>query len=191
MNRLLIISTFILLINITHGQTDRRGIILFDSISQKYAYEKIIEIPEKSAVDLYTIGKKWLVTKNRDDKFLIDENGSKLADLGSFQVSVTIDAGAVNLPMNWVIIYDIITSYKDNKCKVEITSIKLSGNSQGTTNESTLEAYEKTVENGYKGKKKRMQKYLYDLFKEIDVNIKRTLTEFENNIKGTNKTKEW
>lgn len=187
----LLLSVFTLLVAVHYAQTDRKGIIPFDSTTQKYTYEKIMEVSGKSAAELYDLGKKSLATTNRDDKFLIDESNVKLADLGSFQVSIVLDAGAVNVPMNWVILYDIITYYKDNKCKVEVTSIKLSGNSQGSTTETSLEAYEKSVENGYKGKKKRMQVYLYDLFKEIDVNIKRNLSEFENNLKGSGKVKDW
>jgi hypothetical protein len=191
MKKVSLIAILILIINNVFGQTSRKGLIPFDTISQKYTYNKIIDVPDKSSNLLYDLGKKWLINKFHDEKFLIDQKDSKLADLGSFQVAVYIQAPTLKIPMNWVVIYDIITSYKDNKCKLEITSIKVSGNSNGTTNESTLEAYEKSVENGYKGKKRRMQDYLNLLFKEIDINIKKTITEFEENIKGTTKSKDW
>jgi hypothetical protein len=179
------------LIGSTFGQTDRKKVIPFDSTSQKYTYEKIVEIQGKSANDLYDIGKKWLINKFHDDKFLIDEHALKTVDLGNFQISVILDMGSVNLTQNMVVIYDISLFYKESKCKLEITSIKLSGNSQGTTYETTLEAYEKSVENGHRGKKKNMQKYLYDIFIEIDTNLKKTISDFELNIKGENKSKEW
>ena len=49
--------------------------IPYDSTTQKYAYNKVVEVAGKSAADLYATAKNWNKQKFSDDKFLIDENG--------------------------------------------------------------------------------------------------------------------
>lgn len=175
----------------TSAQTDRKGIIPFDSASNRYTYVKILDLPNSSASDLYQKSKKWLVDYFHDEKLLIDELNVRTVDRGSFEVKAVLDAGMIEMPFLWVVIYDISIYVKDNKCKLEMTSFKLSGNSEGTTAETTLEGYEKNIEDQKRGKKKGLQMYLYDLFKAIDSNSRKTISDFEKSMKGDAKTKEW
>lgn len=173
------------------AQKDNHILVPFDSASQKYTYKKIIEIPEKAAPELFKMTKKWCISKNLDNKFLNEETDQQLSDLGSFPVNVNMKAMGMVLPIAFTAIYTIDITFKDGKCRVIITNIKLSQNSSGTTEESTLESYKKNQESINFGQRKKRLKTMVEVFNEIDRNIKITLVDLENTLKNKTDKSDW
>ncbi|HSY62731.1 MAG TPA: hypothetical protein VK796_12690, partial [Cytophaga sp.] len=69
---------------------------------------------------------------------------------------------------------------------------KLTQNSQGTTNERTLEAYNKNVESYNRTGKKYIRLERDSIFNEVDSNAKKILLDLEKELKGENQSKkEW
>ncbi len=165
--------------------------IPYDSVSQKYAYSKVLDIPGIAAHDLYQRSKNFTVIKFSDDKFSVDEADAKLIDLGSFSINPVMEGGmGMKIPIPYTVIYNVTTSFKEGKCKYDINNIKLSGNSNGTTSEQTLESFAKTHETMGMGKniQKDFTKQTCEL---IDVEMKKFITELENALNSEVKKSDW
>ena len=81
--------------------------------------------------------------------------------------------------------------FKEGKTKLEITNIKLSQNAQGTTQEQTMEAFEKQQEGMGMGKN-IMKGFVVDVFNEIDINMLKLIAEIETGLKdGTKSKSDW
>lgn len=161
--------------------------IPFDSITQKYTYIKVIEVPNKSEKQLYKTAKEWTKMKFSDEKYLIDNENIQLTDLGSFSFVYQYK----QFPIPYTIIYNLNFLFKNEKYKLEITNIKLSQNSQGTTAEYTLEAF-KQYNESFKMGKKTIDKMVFEIMSEIDLNLLKVITEIENSmIKESNNNTEW
>jgi hypothetical protein len=173
-------------------QTAKDITIPFDTVTQKYTYNKIIEVPGKTARELSTLTKKWCVEKFLDDKFIVDDPDIKIVDLGKFPINFTYKVGGRKIPTSYTIIFSLTGLFKDGKCKIETTNIKMTQNAKGTTNEQPIETYQKNMENlGGPGKRKAKE-VLIITFNEIDINMKRTLIELEKVLKGDlSDKKEW
>lgn len=155
----------------------------FDSITQKYTYVKINETPNKSEIQLYKTAKEWTKMKFADEKYLIDNENTQLTDLGSFSFVHQYK----KYPMPFTIIYNLNFLFKNGKYKLEISNIKLSQNSQGTTVEYTLETFKKYME-GLKMGKKIIDEIVFEVMNVIDLNFLKIITEIESAMINENKT---
>lgn len=160
----------------------------FDSSTQKYTYVKIVQVPNKSASDLYKSAKDWTKLKYADDKYLIDTESEQLNDLGNFTINVVMKGGLIKFPYTYTVIFNINLLFKDSKCRLEITNIKLSQNSQGTTSEQTMESFQKQMEEMGIGKR-IAEGFVVDVFNEIDINMLKLITEIETSLTAGVKNK--
>ncbi len=192
MKKSLIILTLVFINNLFFGQSEAKIIIPIDSITQKYTYTKIIEVPDKNASDLFLSTKKWCIQKYLNDKFIIEETDSKLIYIGNFPINTVIKVLGRNAPQAFTVLFSLTTLFKNGKCKVELSNFKLTQNSQGTTNERTLEAYNKNVESYNRTGKKYIRLERDSIFNEVDSNAKKILLDLEKELKGENQSKkEW
>lgn len=148
--------------------------IPFDSITQKYTYIKITNIPNKNEKQLYKTAKEWTKKKFSEEKYLIDNENIQLTDLGSFSFVYHYK----QFPIPYTIIYNLNFLFKNEKYKLEITNIRLSQNSQGTTAEYTLEAF-KQYNESFKIGKKTIDKMVYEIMSEIDLTLLKVISEIE------------
>lgn len=171
------------------GQKDKHKIsIPFDSLTQKYAYVNVFEVPNKSSAALYKSAKDWSKVKYADDKFLIDTENEQLNDLGNFTINVVMKGGMMKMPFVYTVIFNQNFYFKEGKTKLEITNIKLTQNAQGTTQEQTLEAFKKQQEGMGMGKN-IMKGFIVDVFNEIDANMLKLIAEVEAGLKEESKRK--
>lgn len=174
------------------GQKEKNKInVPFDSTTQKYTYVKVVDVPNKTASDLYKSAKDWTKVKYSDDKYLIDTENEQLNDLGNFTINVVMKGGMVKVPFVYTVIFNLNFYFKEGKTKLEITNIKLSQNAQGTTQEQTMEAFEKQQEGMGMGKN-IMKGFVVDVFNEIDINMLKLIAEIETGLKdGTKSKSDW
>jgi len=171
-------------ITYSFGQKNKKiANIPFDSITQKYTYVKLIDAKNKSEKQLYKTAKEWTKTKFSDEKYLIDNENIQLTDLGSFSFVYQYK----QFPIPYTIIYNLNFLFKNEKYKLEITNIKLSQNSQGTTAEYTLEAF-KQYNESFKIGKNTIEKMLFEIMTEIDLNLLKVISEIESAMINESKT---
>jgi predicted molibdopterin-dependent oxidoreductase YjgC len=127
----------------SYAQKGSKIQVPYDSSTQKYTYVRIIEAPEKNAVDLFASAKKWCAEKYLDNKFISEVAGEELMDLGNFPIHLTMRVMGKKYPMSYTVLYSIHLLFKEGKSRVVISSFKISQNSQGSTEETTLENYKK------------------------------------------------
>jgi hypothetical protein len=182
---------FLLWTGVSSGQTDDEIRIPFDSATQKYAYNKVVEVPGKPATELFSTTRRWCIQKFMENKFLYEEADVQLIDLGNFPITVVMKAGAHQIPFSYIVIYNLSVWFKPGKCKIVVTDIKMTQNAKGAANELPLESYKRNIANqkGLGSKKSKGMKE--DAFKQIDMNVKKTLIELENNLKGEAGGKDW
>jgi hypothetical protein len=126
-----------------------------------------------------------------DDKYLIDTENEQLNDLGNFTINVVMKGGLVKMPFVYTVIFNLNFLFKEGKYKFDITNIKLSQNSQGTTSEQTMEGFQKQMEGMGMGKK-IAEGFVVDAFNEIDINMLKLITEIETGLKdGTKSKSDW
>lgn len=177
---------------ISLGQNDTEVKIPFDSITRKFAYSRIVEVPGKSAAELFAIVKKWSVQKFMDGKFLYEEADAQLIDLGNFPITVVVKAGGRQIPFSYTIIYNLSVQFKPGRCKIVTTDIKLSQNAKGTSNEQPLESYKKNMSSMKGVGSKKAKGMEEDTFREIDLGMRKTLADLEKNLRGeAGSDKDW
>lgn len=176
----------------TFGQKEKYKITIpFDSTTQKYTYEKIVEVPNKNASDIYKSAKHWTKNKYADDNYNIVTENEQLNDLGNFTINVVLKGGMVRMPYVYTVIFNINFLFKDGKCKFDITNIKLSDNAMGVSSELTIEAFEKQFQDIGMGKK-IARSFVVDAFSEIDIQMLKLIEEIEAGLKEEEKPKsEW
>ena len=76
----------------------------------KYTFSEVIEFPEMTAKQINDKAKDFLIVFHSDSSFLVD-SGDKLIDNGSFPVNFKMR----NIPMTYIIRYNLISEFKDNK----------------------------------------------------------------------------
>jgi hypothetical protein len=160
----------------------------FDNQTQKYGYTEIVENSGKSAGQLYTMAKDWCKKKYVDDKFSIDTEGQELADAGNFPITNSLGKGISRVVISQTILFNIIFSFKDGRCRFQITDIKMSQASAGTTQERTMEAYYKYVEDAGIGATRRARA---KMFNDIDVEMKKLIEEIKAMLKSEGKKSDW
>jgi Domain of unknown function (DUF4468) with TBP-like fold len=160
----------------------------FDEQTQKYGYTQIVETSGKSAPQLYGMTKDWCKKKYVDDKFSLDSENTELADAGSFALTNTLGKGIARTVISQTILYNIIFSFKDGRCRFQITDIKMSQASAGTTQERALEAYYKFVEDAGIGATRRARA---KMFNDIDIEMKKLIEEVKTMLKGEGKKSDW
>ena len=101
----------------------------------KYGFEKVIEIDNKSAKQLFDHIKSYLIKKHADNDFIIANEAKELFDHGSFPATFKV----TNIQITYTILYTLSIKFKDNKFKLVLSDMKASTNSQGTTSEVPLE----------------------------------------------------
>ena len=154
----------------------------YDSTTQKYTYKKIVEANGKTAHDLYTRAKNWCKHKYMHDKPVIDEENTELGDNGNFEVSVVMNNGIVKMPVKGTTIYNLNLRFKDGKCKIVITDIKVSDNANGTTSEKTMEVYAKEpdqIGGMFAAAKSLGKKVTADYMNDSDTEILKVIAELE------------
>lgn len=180
---ILIIALFAFLnLNAQKGKEDKGVQIPKDSLTDKYTYVKIVDVPGKSATQLYEIGREWAKRKYNDDHFLIDDPSAKLVHLGSFTVSIVFSNALASAPYTHTVLYDLHILLKDGKAKLKVTDFRLTSNSQGMVPERTLETYVSDTEKMGMGKRITLRS-IDDLFAGIDANIQTLLQELESALK--------
>lgn len=160
----------------------------YNEETQKYGYTIIVEAEGKSASQFYSLAKDWCKRKFVDDKFLIDTENVELADAGSFPLTNTLGKGISRVVLTQTILYNVVFSFKDGKCRFEITNIKMSQTSSGTTEERTMEAYYKFVEDAGIGATRRARA---KMFNDIDTEMKKLIDEIKTTLQNNSKKSDW
>ena len=160
----------------------------FDSETKKYGYTEIVELPGRSAAQLYATAKDWCKKKYVDDKFSLDTENVELADIGNFPITSDLGKGLSRIILTQTILYNIIFSFKDGRCRFQITDIKMSQTSAGTTAERTMEAYYKVVDDAGIGATRRARA---EIFNDIDVEMKKLIEEVKITLKSESKKSDW
>ncbi|MBL7873160.1 MAG: DUF4468 domain-containing protein [Cyclobacteriaceae bacterium] len=160
----------------------------FDEETKKYTYNEVIEVPGVSAEQMYKLAKDWCKKKYTDDNFSIDEVNVELADIGSFPLTTTLGKGLSRIVLTQTILYNAIFSFKEGRCRFQITNIKMSQTSAGTTEERTMEAYYKIVQDAGIGATRRARA---TLFNEIDSKMKEIIVEVKNALQHGPKKSDW
>ena len=185
-----ILLPFLLLIGFASGaQKESEKINMpFDEETKKYGYTVIVETPGKSAAQLYQVAKAWCKKKYVDDKFSLDSENVELADVGNFPITSTLGKGLTKVILTQTILYNIIFSFKDGRCRFQITDIKMSQTSAGTTAERTMEAYYKVVDDAGIGATRRARA---TMFNDIDVKMQELITEVKTALQSEGKKSDW
>jgi len=160
----------------------------YDEETKKYTYSELIEVPEMSAEQLYKLAKNWCKQKYTDDAFSIDESNVELADVGSFPLTTTLGKGLTKMVITQTILYNIIFSFKDGRSRLQITNIKMSQTSAGTTEERTMEAYYKFVQDAGVGATRRARAIM---FNDIDLQMRELITEVKEHLQNGTKKSDW
>jgi hypothetical protein len=160
----------------------------FDEETKKYTYTEIIEVSGMSSEQLYNLAKDWCKRKYTDDNFSIDEASVELADVGSFPLTTTLGKGLSRIVITQTIIYNIIFSFKEGRSRLQITNIKMSQTSAGTTEERTLEAYYKFVQDAGMGATRRARAVM---FNDIDVKMREIIIEARQRLQSGTKQSDW
>lgn len=160
----------------------------FDEETKKYTYTVIEEAQGKSAAELYASAKAWCKKKYVNDQFNIDTENVELADDGNFPLTVTLGKGISRVVLTQTILYNIVFAFKDGKCRFQITNIKMSQTSAGTTEERTMEAYYKFVEDAGIGATRRARA---QMFNATDEKMQEIIKEVKAALQGDPKKSDW
>jgi len=190
----LCMATLLTTISVFAGKDKNVINMPYDSATQKYTYKKIVEVQGKSAHDLYVIAKSWGKHKFMHEKFVIDDENNELADNGSFEVSVVMNTGMVKMPIKGTNIYNLNIKFKDGKCKIVITDIKVSDNANGTTVEKTMEVYAKQYDEMggiLAAGKSAGKKFTADYMNAVDAEMLKVIADLESALNGTAPKDNW
>ncbi len=174
------------------GDGDKKIKVPFDSTTNKYTYEKIIQVDSLKANSLYLKAKKWYISKYLKSTFLIDSENNTLMQVGVFEISAPIKVFVQTLIQSYKVSYHITSQFKDGKCKLVITDFKIAYSAEETA-VSTLETFQKQngnilgINQGLSGKV--YAKHTVLCFEAIDKEIQKIIVEFESNLKGLVKSK--
>ena len=166
----------------------------YDSTTQKYTYKKVVEVPGKTAKDLYLLAKSWGKHKFMHEKFVIDEENTELADNGNFEVTVMMNAGMVKMPMKGTTLYNMNIQFKEGKARIVVTDLKVSDNASGTTNEKTMEIYSREADQMgglMAAGKSAGKKFTADYMNAVDAEMVKVITDLETALKGGGAKDNW
>lgn len=162
----------------------------FDTITEKYAVQRVITVSGKSALELYKATKAWLEVKYAGDKFIWTDTASDIYYTRYFTINVTWKGNGVTRPMVETILYNVVIQFKNGKSKILINNFRSSKNALGTTNEKTIEAIKLQAEQSTSTKKSN-ENLVIDLFNEIEISTQKVLAELEAAMKGAPKKDDW
>lgn len=100
----------------------------FISLAQEYA--EVVEMPGKTAVQLYSIAREWFAKSfiSENNPLLMDDRISgKIIAKGSVHISESYVTGYTNIPVtvDWYPNFTIEVSFKDGRYKNEISDISI------------------------------------------------------------------
>ncbi|HLP49367.1 MAG TPA: DUF4468 domain-containing protein [Chitinophagales bacterium] len=166
----------------------------YDSVTNKYAYNKVVAVPGKSDHDLYVNAKNWSKRKFQNEKPTIDEDSTEFMDKGNFEISVVMNAGMVKMPVKGTVLFTMDFQFKDEKYKLAITDIKLSDNASGTTTEKTMEVFAKEVDQMggiYAAGKGAGKKMTADIMNAADTKMLELIKEIETALAASSNKSDW
>jgi hypothetical protein len=165
--------------------------IPFDSITKKYTYVMVVEVPTKSAADLYETTKEYTIVKYADDNYILDKENSQLIDVGDFTITSEVRNMGIKFPVSYKVFFSLIFSFKEGKTKIEITNIRLVQNLLGTNYEQTMEEFIEVQKKMGLGKNIR-KRLIINVFMAINVNVQNLIAEIESELKeDTRKKSDW
>ena len=97
-------------------------IVFFPFISFAQEYSEVVEVPGKSAGQLYSAAREWFAKSfiSENNPLLMDDLISgKIIAKGSIQISDSLKT------VDWYPNFTIIVSFKDGRYKAEITDISI------------------------------------------------------------------
>ena len=118
-------------------------IVLFPLVSAAQVYSKVIAVPGKSAVQLYSNAIEWFVVDfASDDNMVILEDpvAGKIIGKGTIPLSES-KSWAVTSSTEWKIVFKIKLLIKDEKCKCDIFNIALGKGSFENYKEKSFDDY--------------------------------------------------
>ena len=143
----------------------------------KYGFERIIEIENKTSMELFQQTKLFLIKRHVDNDFIIEIENQELFDNGSFPATLEVSKAQ----MTYTILYTFLVKFKDGKIKTTISDMKVSTNAQGTTSEVTLENFIENL-NATSSGKKYAKKMNDSLSKSIIEAADKLLTDLTNSF---------
>lgn len=163
----------------------------FDSTTQRYSYVQVVEVPSKSASDLYKSTKAWTKLKYTDDKYILDTENEQLVDLANFSFISVVKSGGFRLPVAYKVIFSLDFYFKEGKTKLVISNIKVIQEVFGTNFEQTLEEFGKSYQKMGFGKNGR-RRLVFDVLMTIDENMQNLIAEIDKELKDeVKKTTDW
>lgn len=143
--------------------------------TNQIGFEKTVSSPGSTSSDIYSALKTYLIRKNSDDNFLVDQPDKLIIDAMNFPIM--IESGM--FPMPYTVLYNISIDIQDEEYRIIMTDYKLSQNASGTTSEATLVQWIETIDNAKRGKRK-LKKTKASMLEDIHRESEAVLEELSN-----------
>lgn len=142
--------------------------------TDKIGFSERISTPNATPSEVYSELKNYLIRKNADDNFSVDQPDNILIDQMNFPVTIM----SSNYPIPYTVLYNLTAEFKEGEIQVTLSDYKISQNAAGTTRETTLSQWIESIDNAKRGRRK-MRETKANMLQEINEEAGRILNEIK------------
>lgn len=145
--------------------------------TDKIGFNEVIPTPGVTPSEVYSTLKNYLIRRNSNDSFSVDQPEDLLISPMSFPITIM----SSNYPLPFTVLYNLTIEFKQGEILVTLSDYKIGQNASGTTRETTLSQWIESIDNAKRGKKK-LQKTKEKILEQINEEADRVINELNKSI---------